>query len=170
MSVFGVFLVGIFTHSNCVRRFTLNISVFNPNAGKCGPEKRWNRTLFTKARLHVKSYVIFEFQFKDQEKEMIYYCKSTRKIPSQLRESVVLKIVEEFQMFVSVKQFRFEILLKSLFGTTLFWRNRLFLSTHSFLAKFRSDYCWLVNSLSFLEMTCGVYNQRLLFWNSSNSS
>ena len=70
--------------------------------------------------LHVKSYVIFEFQFKDQEKEMIYYCKSTRKIPSQLRESVVLKIVEEFQMFVSVKQFRFEILLKSIFGTTLF--------------------------------------------------
>ena len=51
---------------------------------------------------------------------MIYYCKSTRKIPSQLRESVVLKIVEEFQMFVSVKQFRFEILLKSIFGTTLF--------------------------------------------------
>ena len=63
--------------------------------------------------LHVKSYVIFEFQFKDQEKEMIYYCKSTREIPSQLRESVVSKIVEEFQMFVSVKQFRFEILLKS---------------------------------------------------------
>ena len=33
------FLVGIFPHSDSIRRDTLYLSVFSPNAGKYGPEK-----------------------------------------------------------------------------------------------------------------------------------
>ena len=39
MSKYGVFLVHIFPHSDCIRRDTSYLSVFNPNAGKYGPEK-----------------------------------------------------------------------------------------------------------------------------------
>ena len=38
VSVFGVILVRIFPHSDGIRRHTPSLSVFNPNAGKCGPE------------------------------------------------------------------------------------------------------------------------------------
>ena len=38
VSVFGVILVGIFRHSNWIRRDTPYLSVFGPDAGKCGPE------------------------------------------------------------------------------------------------------------------------------------
>ena len=41
VSVFGVFLVHIFPHSDWIRR------IFSPNAGKYGPEKLRIRTLFT---------------------------------------------------------------------------------------------------------------------------
>ena len=46
-SVFGVFLVFIFPHSDWIRRDTEYIFVFNPNAGKYRPEKLWIRTLYT---------------------------------------------------------------------------------------------------------------------------
>ena len=39
VSIFGVFLVRIFPHSDGIRRDTEYLSVFSPNAGKCGPEK-----------------------------------------------------------------------------------------------------------------------------------
>ena len=39
VSVFGVILVRIFPHSDWTRRDREYLSVFSPNAGKCGPEK-----------------------------------------------------------------------------------------------------------------------------------
>ena len=36
MSAFGVILIPIFPHSNWIRRDTTYLSVFSPNAGKCG--------------------------------------------------------------------------------------------------------------------------------------
>ena len=39
VSAFGVILVGIFPHSDWIRRDTEYLSVFSPNAGKYGPEK-----------------------------------------------------------------------------------------------------------------------------------
>ena len=39
VSVFGVFLVRIFPHLDCIRRDTKHLSVFGPNVGKYGPEK-----------------------------------------------------------------------------------------------------------------------------------
>ena len=45
-SVYGVFLVRIFPHSDWIRRFT-EISIFSPNAGKRGPDKLRIRTFFT---------------------------------------------------------------------------------------------------------------------------
>ena len=52
VSVFGVFLVLIFPHSDWIRRDTLYLSVFSPNAGKYGPEKFRIRTLFTRQLLN----------------------------------------------------------------------------------------------------------------------
>ena len=39
MSVFGVIMVCISLHSDWIRRDAEYLSVFSPNAGKCGPEK-----------------------------------------------------------------------------------------------------------------------------------
>ena len=50
VSVFRVFLVSIFRHSNWIRRYTEYLSVFSPNAGKYGPEKLLIRTLFTQCQ------------------------------------------------------------------------------------------------------------------------
>ena len=46
MSVFRVFLVLNFSHSDWIWRDTPTLSVFSPNAGKYGPEKLRIRTLF----------------------------------------------------------------------------------------------------------------------------
>ena len=51
MSVFGVFIVHIFLHLDWIRRDTLYLSVFSPNAAKYGPEKLQIRTLFTQCIL-----------------------------------------------------------------------------------------------------------------------
>ena len=45
-SVFGVFLVRIFPHSDWIRGDALYLSVFSPNVGKYEPEKLQIRTLF----------------------------------------------------------------------------------------------------------------------------
>ena len=50
VSVSGVFLVHIFPHSELIRRNTEYLSVFNPHAGKYGPEKLRVRTLFTQCK------------------------------------------------------------------------------------------------------------------------
>ena len=47
VSVFGVFLVRIFPHSDWIRIDTPYFSVFSPNTGKYGLKKLWIRTLFT---------------------------------------------------------------------------------------------------------------------------
>ena len=39
MSLFGVFMVHIFPHSNLIRTLTEQISEFGPNTGKYVPEK-----------------------------------------------------------------------------------------------------------------------------------
>ena len=47
VSVFGVFLVRVFPHSEGIRRDTDYLAVFSANARKHGPEKLQIRTLFT---------------------------------------------------------------------------------------------------------------------------
>ena len=47
VSVFAVILVRIFPQSDWIRRDTLYLSVFSPNAGKYGPESLRIGTLFT---------------------------------------------------------------------------------------------------------------------------
>ena len=47
VSVFGVFLVSIFPHSDWIWRDTPYLSVFSPNAERYWPKKRQIRTLFT---------------------------------------------------------------------------------------------------------------------------
>ena len=49
--IFGIFLVPIFSHSDWIRIVTLYLSVFSPNARKCGPEKLRTRTFFTQYKL-----------------------------------------------------------------------------------------------------------------------
>ena len=51
VSVFGVILALIFPHLDWIRRNTPYISVFIPNAGICGPEQLWIRTLFTQCEI-----------------------------------------------------------------------------------------------------------------------
>ena len=52
MSIFGVFLVFIFSHSDQIRILHLfSLSVFSPNVEKYGPEKLRIRTLFTQCML-----------------------------------------------------------------------------------------------------------------------
>ena len=66
VSIFGIFLLRIFSHSDWIRRDTDYLSVFSPNAEKCGPEKRWIRTPFTQwqGRIDKRNY---------WKKERIYY-------------------------------------------------------------------------------------------------
>ena len=45
MSVFGVFLIRIFPHSDWIRRDMKYLSVFSPNAGKYGPNTNTFRAL-----------------------------------------------------------------------------------------------------------------------------
>ena len=53
VSAFGVFLVRIFLYSDWIRRDTLYLSVFSPNARKYGPEKLLIQTLFTQCKLYI---------------------------------------------------------------------------------------------------------------------
>ena len=47
VSVFGINLVRIFPHLYWMRKDTEYLSVFSPNAGKCGPEQLRIQALFT---------------------------------------------------------------------------------------------------------------------------
>ena len=47
VSIFEVFLVRIFPHSDWIQRDTEYLSVFSPNGGKYGPKKLQSWTLFT---------------------------------------------------------------------------------------------------------------------------
>ena len=59
MSVFGVFLVRIFLHSDWIRRH--NLSVSSPDTGKYGPEKLRIRALFTQYLILVIRILLFFF-------------------------------------------------------------------------------------------------------------
>ena len=52
VSVFGVFLVLIFSHLDWVRRDTY-LPVFSLNAGKYRPEKLWKRRFFRQCEIHI---------------------------------------------------------------------------------------------------------------------
>ena len=69
VSIFGVFLGRIFTHSDWIRRNTPYFSVFSPNAGKYGPEKLPIRTLFH--ALRVLSWVD-EFSWRKTLKRLVW--------------------------------------------------------------------------------------------------
>ena len=51
VSVFGLFLVLIFQHSDWIQKDAPCLSAFSPNKGKYGPEKLRIRTLFTQCTL-----------------------------------------------------------------------------------------------------------------------
>ena len=53
--VFGVFLFHIFSHSDWIRRDTLYLSVFSPNAEKYGPEKLRIGTFFMQCITNIKT-------------------------------------------------------------------------------------------------------------------
>ena len=78
VSVFGVFLVSPFTHSDWIRRDTEHLSVFSPNVGKYRPEKLRIRTLFTQCVM--KGYGL-DFAKNVSSKYSLYsnifkFCKS----------------------------------------------------------------------------------------------
>ena len=58
--LFGVFLVRIFLHADCIRRDTEYFSVFSPNMGKCEPEKLQKRRLFMQWKPLCYSWNILE--------------------------------------------------------------------------------------------------------------
>ena len=60
VSVFGLFLVRIFLHSDWIRRDTENLSVFTPYTGKYGPEKLRIRALFMQCKFF-KLLIYFSF-------------------------------------------------------------------------------------------------------------
>ena len=62
MSVFGVFLVRIFLHSDWIRRH--NLSVSSPDTGKYGPEKLRIRALFTQYLILVIRILLLFFFFE----------------------------------------------------------------------------------------------------------
>ena len=57
VSVYGVFLVRIFPHSDWIWRDTPYLTVCSPNAGKCKPEILRIRTLFTQWKYFRESSV-----------------------------------------------------------------------------------------------------------------
>ena len=61
VSVFGAFMVRIFSDLDWIRRHTEYVPVFSPNAGKFWPEKLWIRTLFTECYLYLKIFCLLFF-------------------------------------------------------------------------------------------------------------
>ena len=53
VSVFGVFLVRIFPHTDWIWRENPYLSVFSPNAGQCGKEQLRLQTLFTRCEVYI---------------------------------------------------------------------------------------------------------------------
>ena len=63
MSVFGVFLVRLFPHSDWIRRDMEHFAVSSPNAGKFGPEKskcrHFLRSVMEEEEIEESSYLLF---------------------------------------------------------------------------------------------------------------
>ena len=74
MSVFGVILVRIFPHSDWIRRDTLYLSVFSPNAGKCRPDYLRIRAIITQCikSIFIHNIVNTSVVFKNLEKGSIW--------------------------------------------------------------------------------------------------
>ena len=73
VSVFGVFLVRIFPHSDWVQRYTEYLSVISPNMRKYGPEKLQNG-YFSRSDSWPKSSIIYVWQVPVHS---IYVCLFT---------------------------------------------------------------------------------------------
>ena len=67
MSVFGVFLVRIFPHSDWIRTDMEHLFAFTPNAGKYGPKKLRIRTLFMQCVTQNR----FAYQLRPKQMESI---------------------------------------------------------------------------------------------------
>ena len=71
----------IFPHSDWIRRDTEYLSVFNPNGGKCGPEKLRTKTFFTQwlmlpaTRL---AFICFILRQKSRRRTRFHYLFSWR--------------------------------------------------------------------------------------------
>ena len=68
LSIFGVFLVRISRHSDWIRRDTPNLSVFSPNAGKCGLKKKSEYGHFSRSDCFRKKITIFPKNKKSKKK------------------------------------------------------------------------------------------------------
>ena len=68
VSVFPVFLVLVFPHSDWIRRDMEDLSVFSPNAGKNGPQKLWESIIICKI---IDSYIVFVYDFANDNKEKL---------------------------------------------------------------------------------------------------
>ena len=64
VSVFEVILVRIFPHLDWIGRDTPYLSVFSPNARKCGPEQLQIRTFFTQWKWTIKLWLCQTFWLK----------------------------------------------------------------------------------------------------------
>ena len=53
MYVFGVILLCIFQHSDWIPRDTEYLSLFGPNAGKCGPDENSNTDSFYAVKIAI---------------------------------------------------------------------------------------------------------------------
>ena len=97
VSVFGVFLVRTFPHSDWIRRDSLYLSVFSPNAGKGGPKKLWIRTLFTqwKFSLGLRKK---RCQASEQIKYLNFLCQKSKRW-----KPLTNQIVNLFSSFVHQK-------------------------------------------------------------------
>ena len=139
MSIFGIFLLRIFLHSDWIQSDTEYLSVFSPNTGKYGPEKLRIRTLFTQYSLcdirYFKEQYFDEFylaSIKDKGscKKLYSFCRIESNYPSKYLRALISNI--SWLFFTVIIFMILFLLLTSLNGINL-WRNpQNFLSLNLF--------------------------------------
>ena len=103
MSVFGVFVVCIFPHSEWILRDTSYLSVFSPNLGKYGPEKsrililfaKWDTYIFLNDGLVGPNILTREWHLNS----VIFNCFWVL-----VHESTALAIIEYFPLYLFYKK------------------------------------------------------------------
>ena len=103
MSVFGFFLVRFFPHSDWIQRFAEQISVFSPNAAKCGPEKL--RIWYS----WVKVWVLLHKKMKFSIKDFFSKCDQIRGIFRIWSHLLKKSLMENLNFLCSVKVNFFKI-------------------------------------------------------------
>ena len=114
MSVFGFFLVRFFPHSDWIQRFAEQISVFSPNAAKCGPEKL--RIWYS----WVKVWVLLHKKMKFSIKDYFSKCDQIRGIFRIWSHLLKKSLMENLNFLCSVK-IQSEVML---IGWSILWVSK----------------------------------------------